>query len=388
MTPHGGLLDGVKVVEFGGIGPGPHGVMILADLGAEVIRLDRPGNQWVPGLGPGSPQLRGRAMAVANLKDVEDRQHVRDLVEDCDILVEGFRPGVMERMGFGPAECHALNPALVYARVTGWGQDGPRAQTAGHDINYLGLTGALASIGRRGDRPVVPLNLVADYGGGSMLLVIGVLAALQRRNQTGEGVVVDAAMVDGVALLMQHFYSASAAGTWRPGREANRLDGGAPFYRTYRCADGRHVAVGCLEGQFYAVMLQKLGLDAENVPDRDDETQWPALEKVLEAAFAARPRDEWTAVFDGTDACVTPVLEIDEAIDDPHIRARGTVHRAAGSVFAAGALKVVGESSRTPPLAEPARPVAEVRFGGAAGGRPDGAVAVEPEPELYEGGPR
>jgi alpha-methylacyl-CoA racemase len=358
------LLDGVKVLEFGGIGPGPHGVMVLADLGAEIIRLDRPGHRWVPGLGPGEPQLRGRTLAVADLKGEEDRRQVWKLIADCDVLIEGFRPGVMERLGFGPDECHEVNPGLVYARVTGWGQDGPRAHTAGHDINYLGLTGALASIGRRGEPPVVPLNLVADYGGGSMLLVIGVLAALHGRGQTGRGVVVDAAMVDGVSVLMQHFYSLSAAGGWRTGREANRLDGGAPFYRTYRCADDRYVAVGALEEQFYAILLEKLGLDPATVPDRADQSQWPALEAVLGTAFAARTRDDWTEAFDGTDACVTPVLEIEEAIGDPHLRARGIVRRTAGTVVASGAPKVAGMPGIVPPPATSPKPVAEVRFAG------------------------
>src|SRR5688572_26100374 len=265
--------------------------MVLADLGAEVVRVDRPsgglriGNPDAP-----DPTLRGRRRVAADLKDPAGRETVLRLVERADVLLEGYRPGVTERLGVGPADCHARNPRLVYGRMTGWGQDGPLAARAGHDINYISLTGALHAIGRAGERPVPPLNLVGDFGGGSMLLVVGVLAALWEAQRSGQGQVVDAAMVDGASLLSQMIWGLLAHGRWRDERDVNLLDGHAPFYDTYTCADGRHVAVGCLEPQFYAVMLEGLGIDAAELPDQYDRAGWPELRRRFAAAFETRTR--------------------------------------------------------------------------------------------------
>jgi alpha-methylacyl-CoA racemase len=322
----GGPLAGLKVVELAGIGPGPHAAMILADLGADVVRVDRPSG----GLQLGTPDapdptLRGRRRVTADLKDPAGRDTVLRLVEQADVLLEGYRPGVTERLGVGPADCLTRNPRLVYARMTGWGQDGPLAARAGHDINYISLTGALHAIGRAGERPVPPLNLVGDFGGGSMLLVVGVLAALWEAQRSGEGQVVDAAMVDGVSTLAQMVWGLRAQGMWTDGREENVLDGHSPFYDTYTCADGRHVAVGALEPQFYAALLTGLGLDGEDLPAQYDRAGWPALRTRFTEVFAGRTRDEWTAVFTGTDACVTPVLAFGEVAQHPHLAARGTI---------------------------------------------------------------
>ena len=320
-----GPLAGLKVVELAGIGPGPHAAMILADLGADVVRIDRPGGLRLGDESMPDPTLRGRRFVVADLKEPAGREAVLSLVERADVLLEGYRPGVTERLGVGPADCHAHNPRLIYARMTGWGQDGPMGPRAGHDINYISLTGALHAIGRAGERPVPPLNLVGDFGGGSMLLVVGVLAALWEAQRSGRGQVVDAAMVDGASLLSQMFWGLLAHGRWRDERDANLLDGHAPFYDTYTCADGRHVAVGCLEPQFYAVMLEGLGIDAAELPAQYDLAGWPELRKRFTAVFESRTRDEWAAVFDGTDACVTPVLAFGEVATHPHMAARGTI---------------------------------------------------------------
>ncbi|MGQ0573786.1 MAG: CaiB/BaiF CoA transferase family protein [Pseudonocardia sp.] len=332
-----GPLAGLKVVELGGIGPGPHAAMILADLGADVVRIDRPGGLR---LGDGSrpdPTLRGRRTVAANLKDPAGRDAVLRLVERADVLLEGYRPGVTERLGVGPSDCHARNPRLVYGRMTGWGQDGPMAARAGHDINYISLTGALHAIGRAGQRPVPPLNLVGDFGGGSMLLVIGVLAALWEAQRSGQGQVVDAAMVDGASLLAQMVWGLLAHGHWRDERDVNLLDGHAPFYDTYTCACGGHVAVGALEPQFYAAMLAGLGVDAAELPAQYDQAGWPELRKRFAAAFESRTRDEWAAVFDGTDACVTPVLAFGEVAAHPHLAARATIVERDGVTQAAPA---------------------------------------------------
>jgi alpha-methylacyl-CoA racemase len=267
------------------------------------------------------------------------------LAERADVLVEGFRPGVAERLGIGPDECHARNPRLVYGRMTGWGQDGPMAPRAGHDINYIALTGVLHAIGRSGDRPVPPLNLVADMGGGSMLLLVGVLAALWEAQRSGRGQVVDAAMVDGASLLMQMIWAFHGQGRWADEREVNLLDGGTPYYDTYTCADGRHVAIGPLEPRFYAQLLDGLGLDPATLPDRYDRANRSALRARFVEAFAARTRDEWVAVFSGTDACVTPVLGLGEVAGHPHLAARGTVVTPDGVPQAAPAPRF----SRTPP---------------------------------------
>jgi alpha-methylacyl-CoA racemase len=270
--------------------------------------------------------LRGRRSVILDLKEAADQETMLRLVERADVLIEGLRPGVMERLGIGPADCHARNPRLVYARMTGWGQDGPLADRAGHDINYVALSGVLHAVGNAGGKPVPPLNLVGDFGGGSMFLVVGVLAALWERERSGAGQVIDAAMVDGVSVLAQMFWSWRACGLWSDQRGSNLLDSGAPFYDTYACADGRYVAVGALEPQFYAALLGGLGLtDQEDLPGQLDQAGWPVLRKRFTDAFATRSRDEWGTVFDGTDACVAPVLSFAEVAAHPHVTARGSI---------------------------------------------------------------
>jgi alpha-methylacyl-CoA racemase len=321
-----GPLAGLKVVELAGIGPGPHAAMVLGDLGADVVRVDRPSRGPGPGGdGVADPTLRGRRRVTADLKDPAGRAAVLSLVERADVLIEGYRPGVAERLGIGPADCHARNRRLVYARMTGWGQDGPLADRAGHDINYISLTGLLHAIGRPGERPVPPLNLVGDFGGGSMLLLVGVLSALWEAQRSGQGQVVDAAMVDGASLLGQMFWGFLAQKAWVDQPGVNVLDGGAPFYDTYTCADGRHVAVGAIEPQFYAAVLEGLGLTGADLPAQMDRDSWPALKARLAEVFATRSRDEWARVFAGTDACVTPVLAFGEVAAHPHLEARGTI---------------------------------------------------------------
>jgi alpha-methylacyl-CoA racemase len=321
-----GPLDGIRVIEFAGVGPGPHAAMILADLGADVVRVQRPGVLPRAGFNADG-MLRGRAVVEADLKDADDRASVMSLIRRADVLVEGFRPGVMERLGYGPDDVQPLNPGLIYARMTGWGQTGPRAPRAGHDINYLGLTGFLHAIGRRGERPVPPLNLVGDFGGGSMFLLVGVLAAIIERQTSGRGQVIDAAIVDGVSVLGQMIWAFRGIGIWSDERGTNILDTGAPYYDTYETADGRYMAVGAIEPQFYAELLVGLGLsDRPNLPDRNDAAQWDSLKTIFTAAFLTRTRDEWAAVFDGTDACVTPVLSFAEAAEDTHMTARAAVN--------------------------------------------------------------
>src|SRR2546430_980954 len=317
-----GPLDGMRVIEQAAIGPVPFAGMMLADLGADVVRVDR-----ATGDRPLEPHRildRGRRSVILDLKDPAGIEAVLRLVERSDVLVEGFRPGVAERLGIGPQPCRERNPALVYARMTGWGQDGPLARTPGHDINYLALSGALDAIGRADGPPVPPLNLLGDFAGGGLLLVTGILAALYERQRSGLGQVVDAAIVDGVASMMSMVLGMTAAGQWRPERGRNILDGGAPFYDVYACADGRYVAVGAIEERFYAALLAGLELDPGQLPQRFDPANWPALREVFAARFAARDRAGWLAVFDGTDACVTPVLTLAEAAGHPHLRARGT----------------------------------------------------------------
>ncbi|WP_300016996.1 CaiB/BaiF CoA-transferase family protein [Pseudonocardia sp.] len=343
-----GPLAGLKVVELAGIGPGPHAAMILADLGAQVVRVDRPGGLHLGVPGAPDPSLRGRRRVAADLKSAEGIETVLRLAERADVLIEGYRPGVTERLGVGPAECHARNPKLVYGRMTGWGQDGPMAQRAGHDINYISLTGALHAIGRSGERPVPPLNLVGDFGGGSMLLVVGVLSALWEAQRSGQGQVVDAAMVDGVSLLSQMFWGFLSQKIWTDERDANMLDGHAPFYDTYTCADGRHVAVGSLEPQFYAALLAGLGIDPAELPEQYDRDGWPTLRARFTSEFASRPRDEWAAVFDGTDACVTPVLAFGEVAVHPHIAARETIVEADGVPQAAPAPRFSRTAAEVP----------------------------------------
>jgi alpha-methylacyl-CoA racemase len=320
-----GPLAGLRVIELAGIGPGPHAAMLLADLGADVVRVERPsgGLQLAPR--ESDQMLRGRRSVALDLKNPADRETVLRLVERADVLIEGLRAGVTERLGVGPADCLSRNPRLIYARMTGWGQHGPLARRAGHDINYLALTGVLHAIGHAGGRPVPPLNLVGDFGGGSMFLVVGVLAALWERERSGIGQVIDAAMLDGVSVLAQMFWSLRACGLWSDERGRNLLDSGAPFYDTYACADGRYVAVGALEPQFYAALLEGLGLVGHALPAQLDQSRWPELRQRFTEVFASRSRDEWVAVFDGTDACVTPVLSFAEVPTHPHSAARGTV---------------------------------------------------------------
>ena len=316
-----GPLAGTRVVEFTGLAPAPFACMVLADLGAEVVRMDRPGALPAPDT---DVLLRGRRHAVAaDLKDPAARDAVLALVDRADVLVEGFRPGVMERLGLGPDVCSARNPGLVYGRMTGWGQEGPLARAAGHDIDYIALSGALFPVGSRGGPPMPPLNLVGDFGGGGLLLAMGCLAALVERGRSGRGQVVDAAMVDGSALLTASLHGLLAAGSWTPERGANLLDGGAPFYRTYETADGGHVAVGAIEPQFYALLLDRLGIAADELPAQMDRDGWDEVHARFAKAFRSRTRDEWTALFDGTDACVSPVLAPGEAPGSPHARARG-----------------------------------------------------------------
>jgi alpha-methylacyl-CoA racemase len=316
-----GPLAGVRVVELAGIGPGPFCAMLLADLGADVLRVDRPAASR-----PGWPTVlaRGRRSVAVDLKHPDGAGVVLDLVAAADALVEGFRPGVAERLGIGPDACLARNPRLVYGRVTGWGQQGPWRLAAGHDIDYVALAGALHPIGQAGGPPVPPLNLLGDFGGGGMLLALGVAAALLEAGRSGTGQVVDAAMVDGAALLTTQFHELLAAGLWREERGANLLDGGAPFYGVYETADGRHLAVGALEPRFWTELLRRLGLDAGDLPAQLDRDGWPLLRERLAALFRTRTRDEWSELLAGTDACVAPVLGLAEAPAHPHNRARGT----------------------------------------------------------------
>ncbi|WP_432028641.1 CaiB/BaiF CoA transferase family protein [Streptomyces sp. 1222.5] len=322
-TPGSGPLSGVRVVELAGIGPGPFAAMLLADLGADVVRVDRPGGQGL-GIDPAYDITnRNKRSVLVDLKAPDGPARVLDLVARADILIEGYRPGVAERLGVGPADCHARNPRLVYGRMTGWGQDGPLAQRAGHDVAYIAVTGTLGMIGRPDEPPAVPANLLGDYAGGSLYLVVGVLAALHHARATGAGQVVDAAIVDGTAHLSAMIHGMLAAGGWQDRRAANLLDGGCPYYGTYETADGGHMAVGALEGRFYAEFLRLLGLD-ELAPAHQDWTRWEELRERVAARFKSRTRDEWTAVFEDSDACVAPVLSLREAPHHPHLAARGT----------------------------------------------------------------
>ncbi len=339
-----GPLSSVRIIEFAGIGPGPHAAMLLADLGADVIRVQRPGE--LPKEGRNADALlRGRRVVEANLKNPADRETILNLVAKADAVIEGFRPGVMERLGFGPADLEAVNPRLVYGRMTGWGQDGPRANLAGHDMNYISLTGLLHAIGRADERPTPPLNLVGDFGGGSMFLVIGMLAALVERDVSGKGQVIDAAMVDGASVLGQMMWAFRGTGLWQDRRGANLLDTGAPFYEVYETSDGKWMAVGAIEPQFYAELLTGLGLEGEELPHQLDTGRWDELKARFTEVFATKTRDEWAAVFDGTDACVSPILDFLEAPQDPHLAARGTLVEIDGVMQA----QVAPRFSRTRP---------------------------------------
>ncbi len=318
-----GPLTGVRVVEIAGIGPGPFCSMMLADMGAQVLRVQRH-ERTVRAIRPNPVAGRGMQAITLDLKSPVARDAVLRIVESSDVLVEGFRPGVMERLGLGPEDCMARNPRLIYGRMTGWGQHGPLAQRAGHDINYIALTGVLAAIGTAQSGPVPPLNLVGDFGGGGMMLAFGIACALFETERSGKGQVIDAAMTDGASLLMATTFGQYAAGRWSLERENNLLDGAAPFYTTYRCADGKWIAVGAIEPQFYAALIRGLGLELGPFEPQHDRSQWAQRKQRLADSFATRTRDEWCAVFDGTDACVDPVLDIAEALQHPHHAARGT----------------------------------------------------------------
>lgn len=363
-----GPLDGVRVIELAGIGPSPFACMMLADAGADVLRLERaPAGASAALTGTGEPGAgeagtgesaaagdgarsywdvlnRNRPSVGIDLKQPQAVGLVLNLVERADVLIEGFRPGVAERIGVGPQECAARNPKLVYGRMTGWGQDGPLAPTAGHDIDYIAISGALWSLGRHGERPVAPLNLVGDFGGGGMLLAFGVLAALVEARRSGVGQVVDAAMTDGSAALMAMIYGFKRLGWWKEERGMNILDSGAHFYEVYETADGRYFAVGAMEAKFYAELLRGLGLDQEDLPDQMDRERWPEMKERFAAVFRSKTRDEWAAIFDGTDACAVPVLSPWEAHEHPHNKARETFTEVDGLLQPAPAPRF----SRTP----------------------------------------
>ncbi|HEX8011317.1 MAG TPA: CaiB/BaiF CoA-transferase family protein [Casimicrobiaceae bacterium] len=317
-----GPLSGMRIVEFAGIGPVPFTAMLFADMGADVVRVVRPG---APALDERDIVERGRRVVELDLKSAPGVESALALVDQADVLLEGFRPGVMERLGLGPEVVLARNPRLVYGRMTGWGQTGPLAHAAGHDIDYIALTGALHAIGERGGAPVPPLNLLGDFGGGALYLVVGVLAALLEAQRSGRGQVVDAAIVDGAASLLTFIHAALARGEWRDARGSNLLDGGAPFYATYACADGRHIAIGALEPQFHEVLIERLGLDREAFKDRLNPAAWPRLRRILQETFARRTRREWCDLLEGSDACFAPVLGLEEVAEHAHTAARGVM---------------------------------------------------------------
>jgi alpha-methylacyl-CoA racemase len=374
----GGPLTGVKVIELGGIGPGPHAGMVLADLGADVVRVRRPGGVAIASAArPGEAgrhqtgltmpaedrDLLHRGKRIVDL-DVKTQPGVLlELVAKADVLLDCFRPGTCERLGIGPDDCAALNPRLIFARITGWGQHGPLAPTAGHDINYLSQTGALSALGYADRPPMPPLNLVADFGGGSMLVLLGIAVALYERERSGKGQVVDAAMVDGVSVLAQMMWTMKGIGSLRDQRESFLLDGGAPFYRCYETSDGKYLAVGAIEPQFFAALLKGLGLSPDQVPSQLEIGSYQQMYDVFAQRFASRTRDEWTDVFAGTDACVTPVLTWSEAATNDHLNARSTVITAHGVEQAAPAPRF----SRTPagPVGPPpaaTTPVSEINW--------------------------
>jgi alpha-methylacyl-CoA racemase len=320
-----GPLKGIRIIEIAGLGPGPFAGMLLADMGAEVIRVERIGG----GLFDASPDYdymnRGKRCIAVNLKNPEGVETVLKLAENADAMFEGFRPGVVEKLGIGPDVVRARNPRLVFGRMTGWGQEGPLAQTAGHDINYISIAGALHPMGQYGSRPMVPLSLVGDFGGGGLMLAYGMVCALLESKISGEGQVVDAAMVDGAAILMASLFGAQQVGYWKEERGTNMLDSGAPFYDTYECADGECVSVGAIEPQFYSQLLIGLSLNKANLPDQMDMEQWPKIKKIFTDIFIKESRDHWVNVFDGKDACVAPVLKMSEVQNHPHIKARETM---------------------------------------------------------------
>jgi alpha-methylacyl-CoA racemase len=357
-TAKQGPLAGIRVVELAGIGPGPHAALLLADLGADVVRVQRPG---ILAGNVDRPQWRGRTIVEANLKDPADLERVLTLIDRADVLVEGFRPGVTERLGLGPDVTSRRNPRLIYGRMTGWGQAGPLSDRAGHDINYIALTGVLHAIGHRRERPVPPLNMVGDFGGGSMFLVMGVLAALVERQQSSRGQVIDAAMVDGVLALSHMIWGMRGMGIWSDERGTNLLDTGRSFYDTYETADGKYLAVGPIEHQFYAELLRGLEIDPEVLPRQLDPDAQDQLRKLFTDKFKSKTRDEWSAIFAGTDACVTPVLTFAEAEENEHIAARGSLIEIDGVVQHAPAPRFSRTPSAIPtPPPDEATPIEQV----------------------------
>jgi alpha-methylacyl-CoA racemase len=351
-----GPLHGVRVVEFAGIGPGPMAAMLLADMGATVVRLDRPTPSHLGVPRPDRFDLlhRNRPSVSIDLKHPDGIAVALDLIAAADALIEGFRPGTMERLGLGPEPCLARNPRLVYGRMTGWGQEGPLAKAAGHDLNYIALTGVLAAIGRAGAAPTPPLNLVADFGGGALYLAFGIVCALLEARQSGRGQVVDAAMIDGAASLMTGFFGLRAAGLWTDRRGDNILDSGAPYYEVYTCQDGRHISVAPIETKFRHEFYRRIEVDPATLPDADDRANWPKIKQVITARLATKPAAEWCRLLEGTDACVAPVLSMAEAADHPHHRARGTFIEVDGIVQPAPAPRF----SRTrPDLPTPPEPL-------------------------------
>ena len=348
-----GPLSGLKFIEIAGLGPGPFCAMMLADMGAEVLRIDRRGKAGLSIVkGAYDVMARGRQAIQLDLKDPAEKDFLLDLIEAADGLVEGFRPGVMERLGLGPDVCLARNPNLIYGRMTGWGQDGPLKHAAGHDINHIALTGALHAIGPK-DNPAIPLNLIGDFGGGGMMLAFGMVCAMLAAKTSGQGQVVDAAMTDGSALLMAMIYGFRGAGVWQDRRMSNLLDGTAPFYRTYETRDGKHVAIGALEPQFYALLLEKLEINDPDFATQMAPDKWPAMTEKLAAHFKTKTRDEWCDLMEGTDICFAPVLSLDEAPEHPHNKARGTFIEVDGVIQPAPAPRF----SRTP--ASPPEPRSE-----------------------------
>ena len=342
-------LEGVRVVELASIGPGPFAAMMLADHGADVIRIEKPGGRNVgTSRSDKDPMLRGRRKVELDLKNAGDVAKALDLIADADVLIEGFRPGVTERLGLGPEDCHARNPALVYGRMTGWGQDGPLAPRAGHDINYIAITGALDAIGTKDSGPIPPMNLVGDFGGGGMLIAYGICAALLPAKLSGKGTVVDAAMVEGTALLMTMPYGLKAQGLWPAERGGNLLDGGAPFYGTFETSDGNWVAIGAIEEPFWQELIAKLQLAGDVLMHRMDRTYWPQIRGLIASVISANTQAHWNDVFDGSDACYAPILSMDDAIDHPHNSARGVFQNIDGVVQPAPAPRYNGEAPNVP----------------------------------------
>ena len=350
-----GPLQGIRIVELAGIGPGPFCAMMLADMGAEIIRVERKGAQDLRG--KFNLLLRGRPSLGIDLKQPTGVEATLRLIEQADALIEGFRPGVMEKLGLGPEICLARNPRLVYGRMTGWGQTGPLAHAAGHDINYISLSGVLHAIGERAGKPVPPLNLVGDFGGGGMMLAFGIVCALLEAKASGQGQVIDAAMTDGSATLMTIIYGLKAMGTWTNERGTNMLDGGAHFYDTYECSDGKYVSIGSIEPQFYALLFEKIGLDPSAFQEHMNKARWPELKERLTEAFKTKTRDEWCALMEGSDVCFAPVLNLDEAPRHPHNVARATFVEIDGITQPTPAPRF---SRTTPEIQRHAKPLDEV----------------------------